>query len=125
MEKAIPGADHSGVSNQLFAAYAKVQDARALASVIGEEELSPADRQYMAFGRLFEEHFLAQGFYEDRSIDQTLDLGWRLLSVLPKSELDRVDNQLIEAHYVENARQSFGLSGQASEEAPGLGGEGR
>lgn len=49
----------------------------------------------MAFGRLFEEHFLAQGFYEDRSIDQTLDLGWRLLSVLPKSELDRVDNQLI------------------------------
>ena len=118
-------ADHSGVSNQLFAAYARVQDARALASVIGEEELSPTDRQYMAFGRLFEEHFLAQGFYEDRSIDQTLDLGWRLLSVLPKSELDRVDNQLIQAHYVENARQSFGLSGEAPEEAPGSGGEGR
>ena len=77
--------DHSDVSNQLFAAYAKVQDARSLASVIGEDELSDVDKQYMSFGTLFEEHFLNQGFDDNRSIEETLDLGWDLLSVLPLS----------------------------------------
>ena len=68
--------DHSSVANQLFAAYAKVQDARALASVIGEEELSEVDRQYMKFGVQFEKYFITQGFNEDRSIEETLDLGF-------------------------------------------------
>ena len=76
-------ADHSAVSNQLFAAYAKVQDARSLASVIGEEELSPIDKAYMAFGVQFEKHFISQGSDENRTIDETLDLGWDLLSLLP------------------------------------------
>ena len=91
--------DHSAVSNQLFAAYASVQDARSLASVIGEEELSENDKAYMRFGQLFEEHFLNQGFDENRSIDETLDLGWDLLCVLPKSELDRIDEKLLDEKY--------------------------
>ena len=92
-------ADHSAVSNQLFASYAKVQDAKALASVIGEEELSASDKLYMDFGKAFEHYFLDQGFDTDRTIDETLDLGWDLLSILPQSELDRVDNKLLEEKY--------------------------
>ena len=92
-------ADHSAVSNQLFASYARVQDAKALASVIGEEELSEVDKQYMTFGKAFEGHFINQGFQEDRTIDQTLDLGWQLLSLLPREELDRVESDLLDQHY--------------------------
>ncbi|MDE7229708.1 MAG: V-type ATP synthase subunit B [Oscillospiraceae bacterium] len=91
--------DHAAVSNQLFAAYARVQDARSLASVIGEEELSEIDRAYMRFGKLFEDNFLNQGFDENRSIDETLDLGWDLLCSLPKSELDRIDEKLLDEKY--------------------------
>lgn len=92
-------ADHSAVSNQLFASYARVQDAKALASVIGEEELSDADKKYIRFGNAFEKHFINQGFSDNRSIDQTLDLGWKLLSLLPQEELDRVESDLLEQHY--------------------------
>ena len=92
-------ADHSALSNQLFASYAKVMDARSLASVIGEEELSPTDKKYLEFGRLFEQHFISQGATENRSIDESLDLGWRLLSTLPREELDRVDEKLLDQFY--------------------------
>jgi len=92
-------ADHSAVSNQLFACYAHVQDVKSLTSVIGEDELSPVDKKYMEFGRLFEEHFINQGFNTNRTIQETLDLGWTLLSVLPKSELDRIDNAVLEQFY--------------------------
>ena len=91
--------DHPTVANQLFAAYAKVQDTRALASVIGEEELSTIDKKYLEFGRRFEKVFLTQGFNENRTIEQTLDLGWSLLSILPIEELDRVDADLLAKHY--------------------------
>ena len=91
--------DHSMVANQLFAAYAKVQDARALASVIGEEELSEVDKKYIQFGKLFEEHFINQGFEVNRSIEETLDLGWALLSTLPMSELDRIDEEHLQTYY--------------------------
>lgn len=91
--------DHSVVSNQLFAAYAKVSDARALASVIGEEELSEIDKSYIHFGLMFEKYFVNQSFYENRTIEETLDLGWDLLSLLPVSELDRVDEEHLKAHY--------------------------
>lgn len=94
--------DHSDVSNQLFASYSKVQDARSLASVIGEDELSDTDKLYLKFGTAFEEKFLNQGIYEDRTIDETLDLGWKLLSILPKSELDRLSDEDIQAHYIED-----------------------
>ncbi|HAM63504.1 MAG: V-type ATP synthase subunit B [Firmicutes bacterium GWF2_51_9] len=91
--------DHSAVSTQLFASYAKVQDARALASVIGEEELSEVDRKHMAFGRLFEQYFIGQGFTVNRDILETLNLGWNLLSLLPKTELDRLSSDLINEYY--------------------------
>lgn len=91
--------DHSAVANQLFVAYSKVRDARNLASVIGEDELSAIDHAYIDFGNLFEKHFLNQGQNVNRSIIDTLDLGWRLLSTLPISELDRMDSELLKEHY--------------------------
>lgn len=91
--------DHSDVSNQLFASYAKVSDARGLASVIGEEELSDTDKQYLAFGEQFEREFLGQGQNVDRTIDESLDLGWRLLSILPREELERIDEKVLAQHY--------------------------
>ena len=94
-------ADHAPLSNQLFASYAKVIDARSLASVIGEEELSDIDKKYIKFGREFENTFVKQGYNENRSIDQSLDLGWKLLSLLPRSELDRVDDELLDKFYTE------------------------
>lgn len=99
--------DHSAVANQLFAAYAKVQDARALASVIGAEELSPTDKQYMKFGQAFERYFVGQGNDVNRSIDETLDLGWKLLSLLPKDELDRVEGDMLDAHYSPDAAKEL------------------
>ncbi|MCI8501146.1 MAG: V-type ATP synthase subunit B [Oscillospiraceae bacterium] len=102
-------ADHSAVSNQLFASYARVQDARALASVIGEDELSPIDQKYMDFGKKFEKYFLSQGFDENRTIERTLNLGWELLSILPKEELDRVDSELLEQYYDPEKAKAFTL----------------
>ena len=95
-------ADHSALANQLFASYARVMDARSLASVIGEDELSSVDKKYIKFGKLFENKFLTQGFTENRTIIQSLDLGWQLLSTLPKEELDRVDDKILDEHYIEN-----------------------
>ncbi len=98
--------DHSMVANQLFAAYARVADARALASVIGEEELSSIDKAFIKFGVMFEKYFINQSFFENRTIEETLDLGWDLLSMLPQSELDRVDEEHLKAHYnPENAKR--------------------
>lgn len=94
--------DHSALANQLFASYAKVMDARALASVIGEDDLSSSDKQYIKFGKLFEKKFVNQRFNENRSIEESLDLGWKLLSTLPKEELDRVDDKILKEHYIED-----------------------
>ena len=92
-------ADHAAVSNQLFACYARVQDARSLASVIGEEELSPNDKKLLEFGRLFDHLYINQSQSDNRTIDQTLDLGWKLLSSLPREELDRVDDKTLDQFY--------------------------
>jgi V/A-type H+-transporting ATPase subunit B len=91
--------DHSALSNQLFSSYAKVMDVRSLASVIGEEELSPIDKKYIEFGKRFEAQFVNQGFNENRPIEQSLDLGWKLLSTLPRAELDRVDEEILNKYY--------------------------
>lgn len=91
--------DHQTLANQLLATYAKVQDAKALASVIGEDELSKEDKLLLSFGNEFEHRFLTQGSDENRTIDETLDLGWELLSMLPRNMLDRVDDRTIEKYY--------------------------
>ena len=95
-------ADHSHVAAQLYAAYAHVQDVRALASVIGEEELGDVDQLYLKFGRAYEREYINQSLTENRNIQQTLDIGWRLLSMLPKEELTRVSLEEI-AQYYENS----------------------
>ena len=91
--------DHSTVANQLYASYAKVEEARSLASVIGEEDLSATDKLYMEFGRKFDGVFLNQSKFENRTIDTTLDIGWELLSILPIEELDRIEPKLLEKKY--------------------------
>ena len=93
--------DHSHLSSQLYAAYAHVQDVRALASVIGEEELYAVDKQYLKFGQAFEHDYVNQGLNENRTIEQTLDIGWQLLSMLPKDELTRVSLEEIKQYYKE------------------------
>ena len=91
--------DHQDLANQLFSSYAHVGDARALASVIGEDELSPLDKKYLKFGNAFETRFVAQGKNENRSIETTLNLGWELLSMLPREELDRIDTKILDKYY--------------------------
>ena len=91
--------DHQDVANQLFSCYAKVGDARALASVIGEDELSPLDKKYLEFGIDFEQHYIGQGVNENRTMEETLDLGWKLLGKLPREELDRVDTKILDKYY--------------------------
>ncbi len=90
--------DHKEVSSQLFAAYARTKSVRNLAAIIGEEELAPLDKKYLRFGERFESEFVSQAEDEDRSVDATLDLGWKLLSVLPKEELVRVSRAMIEKY---------------------------
>lgn len=91
--------DHANVSSQLFAAYSKVKTIRNLASIIGEEELSPLDKKYLQFGNKFEGEFLTQDEHEDRTIEQTLDIGWKCLAVLPKEELTRIKSEFIEKYF--------------------------
>ncbi|MEA1939414.1 MAG: V-type ATP synthase subunit B, partial [Candidatus Caldatribacteriota bacterium] len=90
--------DHPEVANQIFSAYSKVQEVRALAQIIGEDELSERDRQYMEFGRQFEESFTKQDFEENREINQTLDLMWELLRILPEQELTRISSSLVKKY---------------------------
>lgn len=92
-------ADHAHLSAQLYAAYAHVQDIRSLASVIGEEELAAVDQDYLKFGRAFEQTFIGQGVTENRSTEDTLNLGWRMLALLPREELTRVSEAEIERYY--------------------------
>ena len=93
--------DHQDLANQLFSAYAKVGEARNLASVIGEDELSPIDKKYLEFGKEFEKRYIGQGHDENRTMMETLDLGWELLQILPREELDRIDTKLIDKYLPE------------------------
>lgn len=92
-------ADHAHLAAQLYASYAHVQDVRALASVIGEEELTAVDQCYLEFGRAFEREFVGQGTTENRTIEETLNIGWRILSILPREELTRVTEEEIAKYY--------------------------
>ena len=94
--------DHADLQSQIYASYSKVQDIRSLSQIIGEDDLSNIDRLYLKFGSELEDKFIAQGKDENRSINETLDLGWHILSILPVEELDRVDKSLIDKYYDKN-----------------------
>ncbi|WP_246985774.1 V-type ATP synthase subunit B [Halorientalis marina] len=94
--------DHEDVANQLYAAYAEGNDLRDLVNIVGREALSERDNKYLDFADRFEEEFVQQGFDTKRGIEETLGIGWDLLSTLPKAELNRVDEEFIETYYVED-----------------------
>ncbi|ELZ94957.1 V-type ATP synthase subunit B [Haloferax mucosum ATCC BAA-1512] len=95
--------DHADVSDQMYAAYAEGEDLRDLVNIVGREALSERDNKYLDFAERFEAEFVNQGFDSNRSIENTLEIGWDLLSMLPKSELNRIDEDLIEDYYREEA----------------------
>jgi len=91
--------DHSNTMNQLFSAYARGKDAKELMVILGEAALTETDKLYAKFADAFEQEYVSQGNYTDRSIEETLDIGWRLLKILPRSELKRISNKLLEKYY--------------------------
>jgi V/A-type H+-transporting ATPase subunit B len=93
--------DHADVMNQLYAAYARGKDAKEIAVVLGESALSPTDMQFVNFADLYEKEFVQQGEDENRTIEQTLDIGWKLLNMLPKAELKRIKPELLDEYYKE------------------------
>jgi V/A-type H+-transporting ATPase subunit B len=97
-------ADHPHVASQLFAAYSRVKDIRSLASVIGEEELSPLDQLYIKFGDTFERTVISQGEFENRSIETSLQLGWDALKILPRNELHRLSEAELKTYYDESEK---------------------
>ena len=91
--------DHAGVMNQLFSSYARGKDAKELMVVLGEAALTPIDRLYAKFADAFEEKYINQGFYENRTIEETMDLGWELLSILPRAEMKRIKPEFVEKYW--------------------------
>ena len=97
--------DHASTMNQLFAAYATGKDNKELMSILGEAALTPTDLLYAKFADEFEKRYVNQGYEENRSIEETLNLGWELLSILPKSELKRIKPELIEKYWPKKDEQ--------------------
>jgi len=97
--KGLTREDHPSLASQLFSCYARVKEIRALADIVGEEELSPLDHLYLQFGDSFEREFLSQGPTEQRSLEQSLDLGWKVLSLLPREELVRISQETLQKYY--------------------------
>ena len=91
--------DHDEVASQLFSSYSRVQDVRSLAQIIGEDDLSEIDRKFLAFGIAFEKQFLSQKTDEKRTIEETLDIAWDILGILPPEELERLSPQMMEKYY--------------------------
>jgi V/A-type H+-transporting ATPase subunit B len=98
--------DHAGVSNQLFSAYARGKEAEELAVILGEAALSEADKIFLKFAEAFEEEFVNQKYHEERSIEDTLSLGWKLLAMLPKAELKRVSEDEIAKYMPQEVGES-------------------
>ena len=94
-------ADHSNVMNQLFSAYARGKDAKELMVILGEAALSETDRIYAKFADEFEKKYVSQGYQSDRSIEETMDIGWELLNILPRAELKRIDDKYLDQYYAE------------------------
>ena len=91
--------DHSGTMNQLFAAYARGKDAKELMVILGEAALTPTDKLYAEFAERFEKEYVSQGYTTNRTIEETLDIGWKLLSILPRSELKRISDEMLDRYY--------------------------
>ncbi|WP_292490950.1 ATP synthase subunit B [Methanoculleus sp. 10] len=100
--------DHKKVSDQLYAAYAEGNDLRGLVAIVGKDALSERDRMFLEFADLFEDRFVRQGLYEDRSIVETLELGWDLLSTLPEEQLVRIDRELIQKYHPKYRKKAQG-----------------
>lgn len=94
-------ADHSGTMNQLFSAYARGKDAKELMVILGEAALTDIDKLYAGFAEEFEKKYVSQGYDSDRSIEETLDIGWELLRILPRSELKRINDEFLDKYYEE------------------------
>ncbi len=94
-------ADHSGTMNQLFSAYARGKDAKELMVILGESALTDIDKLYAKFADAFENEYVSQGYDADRSIEETLDIGWKLLRILPRSELKRISDEFLDKYYEE------------------------
>ena len=94
--------DHANTMNQLFSSYARGREAKELMVVLGEAALTPTDRLYAKFSDEFEKRYINQGFYEDRTIEQTLDLGWELLKILPRSEMKRIKPAILDKYWPES-----------------------
>ncbi len=92
-------ADHAGTMNQLFAAYARGKEAKELMVILGEAALTDIDKLYAKFADAFEEEYVSQGYYQNRDIEETLNLGWKLLNILPKTELKRIKDEFIAEYY--------------------------
>ena len=92
-------ADHASTMNQLFSAYARGKEAKELMIVLGEAALTEMDLKYARFADAFEAQYVSQGYYTDRDIEETLDIGWKLLSMLPRSELKRIDDKYLDQYY--------------------------
>ena len=91
--------DHSNTMNQLFAAHARGKDAKELMVILGEAALTEIDLIYAKFAEAFEQEYVSQGYDNDRSIEETLEIGWKLLSILPRSELKRIDDKFLDKYY--------------------------
>ena len=92
-------ADHSNTMNQLFAAYSRGKDAKELMTILGEAALTEIDLKYAEFAEAFEKEYVSQGYDNDRSIEETLEIGWKLLSMLPRAELKRIDDKFLDQYY--------------------------
>ena len=91
--------DHAATMNQLFAAYARGKDARELMIILGEAALTDMDKKYAEFAEAFEREYVSQGYDANRSIEETLDIGWKLLHILPRSELKRIKDDMLDEFY--------------------------
>ena len=96
--------DHADTMNQLFAAYAKGKECKELAAILGDAALTATDKLYAKFAEAFEKEYVSQGFNANRTIEETLDIGWKLLSILPKSELKRIKEAYIEKYLPESGQ---------------------
>ena len=92
-------ADHANTMNQLFAAYARGKEAKELMTVLGEAALTDIDKIYAQFAERFEKEYVSQGYDANRSIEETLEIGWKLLSILPRSELKRIKDEFLDEYY--------------------------